>query len=402
VRTRTNLWWLVLLGLAGVGVTIAAWPEPPAPAPAAKAAPGLDFAPSDAQKKKMEELRASLGSGAARFPLEERRAPGNAPLFMYMAGTSSDERVVTASLEAIPAAYGARSTKKPLPDGDVERVLVKNLSSPNAVIVVGALHAARVPLMMEVPSAKVAHRVADLVRAEQTPRGVRLLALQVLNVQRAEVRSVETLSAFIAASSSEPAVALLALIGLELSAPSLGREATLANEARTRARELLRASDPGVRGTALRFLAVPGVDPEAAASARLLRQDPHAYVRAVAATTLGALGTPGDIHGLLPLTDDLGEARIVCEGPPEADGQPGKLVLSVMGRRLVGESALRAIEALAKRRQGAAAAPSGNSPRAFPRLELGQRSTGDAELAANAKLVRAWYAAEQSHLPQAP
>ena len=165
-----------------------------------------------------------------------------------MAGTSSDDAVVEASLEAIPAAYGARSTKKPLPDHDVGRVLLEHLRSPNPARVSGAIHASRVPLMMEPPDLVVALAVAEA--AKSAPRIQRLLALDALNVMRPGSRPPEVLQAFANNLTDDAALTIAALVALADSGPSLDRVSDLNEELRQQARELAESSEPGVRGLA--------------------------------------------------------------------------------------------------------------------------------------------------------
>lgn len=368
----------------------------PLPPPVPVTASWLDFVPTAAQQKKMEALRASLNGEKRRFPVEERRASGNAQLFTYMAGTSTEDPVVEASLDAMPAAYGARSNKKPRPDRDVRRVLLKNLTSPSEARVLGALNAARVPLMMEKPDVELALAIAKL--AESAPRGQRLLALEVLNLMRPAVRPPDVLAAFHRNLESDPAVAVAALIALAQGVPSLAGSGTLEAEIRRKVRELTRAEDPGVRGAALDFLAAPPADAEAAALAREHLGDPSPYVRSMAAASLGKVGAAGDVHALMKLTSDLEDGRLVVEGPPKSDGPPSRRQLGVPGWHVVAETALIAIQNLAARELPAPAPPA-PSHVAFPALSIGYRRSGEAEVRESAAAVQRWYAAVKPSLP---
>lgn len=405
-RTTARTLLLLAVAVASVGVAGVWWAGRLAPESRStvEKAPWLDFVPSPAQEQKMAQLRAGLRPGVARFPNEEHRLRENAELFTYMAGTSDDDLVVRASLEALRAAYGARSTKKPLPDRDVERVLTKNLASPSPARVTAALETARVPLMMEQPNEDIARNVADLARADATSAAHRLLALQVLDVQRDDQRSPSTLATFVEALGQEPAAAVAGLLGLSHSRRSLATKGPLDAEARTKARELTSAADPGVRGTALTFLATAGPDAQAAVLARRLLADPHPYVRSVAASRLGKIGAPSDIHELMKLIEDMGESRMKLTGPTGSDGTSSDLVLVVPPHRSVAEAALSSIRSLGEQRL--LAVDPATSPeelrRRLPALTFAGPGTGPAEVAESAAHVRLWYAREQARLPQPP
>src|SRR5690606_6207693 len=199
----------------------------------------------------------------------------------------------------------------------------------------------------------------------------RLLALDVLNVMRPASRPPGVLEAFASNLTGEPALAIAALVALADSGPSLTSAGPLNEELRQQARGLTQASEPGVRGTALTFLASPEADPEAPRLSREHLSDPSGYVRSVAAHSLGKVGTAGDIHALMKLTLDREEGRLMVEGTPELDGTPGNLQLGVLGRRVVAESALTAIRALVERTLPVAGSSEPHAPsQPFPALTI--------------------------------
>lgn|GEM_PF-1510235 len=394
---------LLALGLAASLLVPAAVAPAQAPAPS-----WLTFAPSKAQVKKLAELRAALGPGETRFPSSELHRRDNAKLFMYLAGTSDEQDVVLAALDAVQAAYSSRSSKKEAPDRDLERVLRKHLASADPARAQAAFAAARIPLMAEQAGGELLGELVRIAETGPTP-GLRWLALEALNLLPPDRRSPAVLESFLHASAEEPGLAVLALLGLSASDRSLRAAPELRQAALGRAQALAAAQDPGVRGTALQVLVE--LDPQALGKgstlARAALTDPHPYVRAQAAWALGRpfIGDEGDIHLLMPLTRDLAEARAVVHGPRGLDGNELETSRKVHGGRFVAEVALLAVKALALRLLPAPTDPNAPVPsevRPPPRLTIGSRTSGLEQVQDSAALMRIWYETERDRLPPSP
>jgi hypothetical protein len=310
----------------------------------------------------------------------------------YLAETSDDPRVVEASLAAILSTYAARSTRKPGPDADLERVLVKHVKSERPTTVSAALTAARIALMAEQPREGVTSAIAELAGPE-SPAPRRYAALEALNQLRPDRRAAHVFAAFERAlDASEPHLVSAALVALSQSGPSLEPllEPTRARLAK-RVEALLGHYDPGVRGSALLVLSeLPSlVDPSVRfAAAKHALADRHAYVRARAADLLARCREPGAIHLLIEHVGDLTLARYELRGWQELDGSPGTLVHELPGRKRMAEAALFALLSLSQPLDG-------TSPLT---LRLGRQPSNELVLE-NAAIARSWYRAHQGFIP---
>jgi hypothetical protein len=311
-----------------------------------------------------------------------------------IADTSEDPHVIAAALREVLTTYSSRSSQKPLPDAELERVLLKHVRSRDSLVYGAALSASRMPLMMANPSQELARAIADEA-APGSPTERRQAALEALMLLRPDWRGAPVLAAFEQAlSAREPWLLSLALLALSQSAPSL---TALPDADRLRiARSVLELgahTDPGVRGRSLLVLAeVEGlVSPaERFSAGELHLADPHGYVRAQAADLLARCREPMGIHALVPLVGDLSAARYVLAGFSLIDGSAGELLHEVPGRARVAEAALLALLSLS---QGLA----GVSPLV---LTLTGSAQSEALVLQNADIARAWYRSEADHVPR--
>jgi len=406
--TKSKARLALILGCAGAALLgavlfIAQGRQPAPPPPPQK---WLAFEPDAAQKEKLAELRATLSAGATRFPNEARRDFENAQLFMYMAGTSEDDAVVLASLDAVRYGYSPRGSKKAKPDRDLEKVLVKRLRSKQPAQVQAAFTAAPVALLAQEPEGELLEALLELARSESP--ALRWAALESLDLLPPDARPAPVLGAFLRATEDTPAFAVRGLRALRQSRPTLSSQPELKERARASARRLLGSSDPGLRGSALQALVDldPSAPGEVSDLARKSLTDPHPYVRGMAAAGLsvGSLGRESDVHLLMPLVEDFAAAATTLTGPVALDGKAVELLLNVPGRRLVAESALFSVQRLAL------GPPPGNpvpdrrpiSWKEPPVLTIGGRVSGRELVEQNAAKVLAWYASEKKKLPPAP
>jgi hypothetical protein len=306
------------------------------------------------------------------------------------AETSDDPRAIVASLEALGSTYAARSTRKPAPDAELERVLVKHLESEHDAVVRAALTTARVSLMTEPPQAGVVAAIVELTgKDEATSR--RAAGLEALHSLRPDRRSGDVLSAFqTALDAEEPELVSLGLLALSQSGPSLAGAPEVTRTALgERVVALLGHGNPGVRGRALLVLAeLPELVTEekrfAAGKHGLLDREP--YVCAQAADLLARTRKAAAIHGLIEQVRDLRAARY------ELRGSAGVLLHEVPGRRRVAEAALFAIQSLGETVSGAERLT----------LTLRDRYTDDPLVLENAEAAKAWYRSLAGRIPREP
>jgi len=397
----------MILGCAGAALLGAALfvTQQRQPAPPPPPQKWLEFEPNAAQQVKLAELEATLAPGATHFPSDARRDFGNAQLFMYMAGTSQDDAVVLASLDAIRYGYSPRGSRKAKPDRDLEKVLVRRLRSQQPAQVQAAFTTAPVALLAQEPEGELLETLLELARSESP--ALRWAALESLDLLPPDVRPAPVLEAFLRATEDTPAFAVRGLRALRQSRPTLSGQPELKERARGSARRLLGSSDPGLRGSALQALV--DLDPSSPAEVSdLVRKsltDPHPYVRGMAAAGLsvGTLGRDSDVHLLMPLVDDFAAAATTLTGPVALDGKAVELLLNVPGRRLVAESALFSVQRLALGPPPGTAAP--ERPTGWkepPALTIGGRVSGRELVEQNAAKMQAWYASEKKKLPPAP
>jgi len=311
-----------------------------------------------------------------------------------LAENSEDPRVLVATLEALGSTYAARGTRKPRPDAELERVLVKHLASTNDAVSRAALTAARVSLLGAEPQAGVVEAVVALTHSnEALPR--RAAALEALNFLRPDRRSPSVLSALAAALGAEPPeLVSLALLALSRSGTSLeaAPEATRA-ELAGHVLRLLDHGNPGVRGRALLVLAeIPSLAPDdrryEAGTRALLDRD--AYVNAQAADLLARCGRPAAIHRLVEGVLDFRAARYELRAAPGIGGASGVLVHEVPGRRSVAEAVVFAMKRLGE-------AHAGLEPLV---VSLRDRHSDDALVARNAAEASAWYLRNRRKIPR--
>ncbi len=306
------------------------------------------------------------------------------------AQTSDDPRAIVATLEALGSTYAARSTRKPAPDAELERVLVKHLGSEHDAVVRAALTTARVSLLTEPPQAGVVAAIVELMGKDKATSR-RAAGLEALNFLRPDRRSGDVLSAFQTALDAEqPELVSLGLLALSQSGPSMaGAPDATRTALGERVIALLGHGNPGVRGRALLVLAeLPALVTEekrfAAGKHALLDRDP--YVSAQAADLLARTRKAAAIHGLIELVRDPRAARY------ELRGSSGLLLHEVPGRRRVAEAALFAIQSLGETVSGAERL----------RLTLRDRYTDDPLVLENAEAAKAWYRSLAGRIPREP
>ena len=403
-RSRVMAWAVVVAaGLAGYALLNRTATKAPSGVVATESAPStpkLDFEPSGEQRLKLGELRESLSEATPRFAADVARQKANAKLFTYLAATSDEPMVIEASLEAIQAAYSSRSSRKAVPDADLDRTLSRHLRSERTSVARAAFHAARIPLMAEHPGDEL---VAELVEicAPAVPPARRYAALQALDLLRPDRRGTDVLQCFATALQAEqPHLVSVALFALAQSKPSFEPARAKHGDLAPRTLALSAHPDPGVRGRALELLA--GLEwlvasDVAYSSGVLALKDAHPYVRAVAAASLARLGEPRAIHHLIEQVDDLAVAEHEITGFSTMDAGPGRLKHAVPGRKRVADAVLFAIRSLSTP-PSAGSAPAASSVSPAP-LKLGGRTRTVGELHENAALARSWYRQSRHRLP---
>lgn len=379
--------WPLALGLGVAAVAASVWltlapPEVPDS--------GLDFVPSAEESVRIDQLRAQITAKNTAFRDADVRDPDNAKLFTYMAATSDNPLVVHAALAAIGSAYSSRSETKAAPDDDLQRVLVRHMSSPDPKSAELAFAAARIPLMTEAPPPELIAALASLINSDlELVRRYR--ALETLNLLRPSLRNETARAAFSKSlERSEPAVVSLALFALSESKEPLSeaRDTELL-ELGQRVKPLLSHENPGVRGRALQLLTeIPSLMERSELESRAITalSDPHPYVRGQALDTLAASTNPNLVRSFLPLTRDMAEARYDIEAGTNLKGEPLLLPHDIPGRRRVAEAALFALRSVR-----AKAVQNGTLPEE-PELvlALGAEMPSEAALKTAADAAAAW------------
>lgn len=376
-------------GATVLAAVLAAWllrheKAEPAPTPAKVTAPThAGELPRSAAQPTPPEPRKPEATAA-------RPAHSDAKSLTMLAESSDDPRVIVATLEALGTAYAARSTRKPAPDADLERVLVKHLASEDDAIRKAALATSRISLLTEEPQEGVVESLVALTGKDE-PSSRRIAGLEALNFLRPDRRGGNVLHAFEAAlTAEEPAIVSQGLLALSQSGASLENapETTRATLSE-RIFALLGHGNPGVRGRALLVLAeLPFLAEEKqrfdAGKRALLDRDP--YVCAQAADLLSRVGKAAAIHSLIELVMDLRAARY------ELRYGAGVVLHEVPGRRTVAEAVLFAVKRLGE-------AQSGLEPLV---LTMRDRYTNDTSIAENAGAARAWYSRNQAKIAREP
>jgi hypothetical protein len=360
----------------------------------------LEGAPRDAPTR-----QTPMPNEPATHPVATPEAPvspaeltnGTDPkLLSRLAESSDDPRVVEASFAAILSTYASRSTRKPAPDPELSRAIVKHVRSQRASSARAALNAARIPLMTAEPSETVTAAVVALAAPERDSAR-RHAALETLNLIRPNRRNETVLLAFEGAlDAKEPHLVAMALLALSQSRASVeAAPATTRERVGKRVVALLGHHDAGVRGHSLLVLSeIQSLETAATRYRAALRalSDRDPYVRARAADLLARGREPAAIHALIEHVHDLAPARYELRGWSELDGSEGALVLELPGRRRVADAALFAIVTLGEMLRDAGRL----------QLTLGRGPASDAVVLENAELARNWYRAEKPRIPKQP
>lgn len=337
---------------------------------------------SDADLKRVEELRIQAKAGDGRLTDAVFDEPGSARWFTYLAASGDEPAVVEAGLEGmVRGSPGADAHLQPPYDVYVQAV-VRNLPSGHGPVAARALQAAQVALRAKQPSAEL----LDAVVAEAMRRDDGPLAYEALQLMKGMPRSrqgqvAEALSHLLDAKA--PHVLAEALAGLTVHWKHLTDVASV----RSRAFELADHESAGVRGRALSLLSVvASADSDVMERAVGALSDGDPFVRASACRALVQLRRPAAIHELMPLVDDAASSTTTLAGWQRPTGEPGSLELSVGRRKRVDEAALAAVGVLAGR--------------PFQPLNLEHDATWLEDLARHRDAARAWYTANKSSIPQ--
>lgn len=379
--------------LAGCDSRKSKAPEGDAPegASAQDASAGL----SAADRAAIDELLSGLNRKTRRFEYAQVTKAQNARLFVHLARTTTDPVVAAAALRALPTSLAKKESAKELPQEDLERALLKHLDSKEAEVLAAALTAAPIALLQGKGSSALSSRLLQLAQGDR-PAPERAAALEALAAARLRPRPAEFTAAFTAAlAAKEPhlvAIGLRSLAKGNASFPPGSPE-------HARLVELTGHTDPGIRGEALRLLALSRNAVDAAVLEKLqgALRDEHAFVRAQACEALARVGEKSTIHALAPLLDDEAPSRYDLSGWTRVDGRPGVLRHRMRGRKLVRDSAAYAIAELSGEELASAATPE-------PPGKVDGKKKVDAKKKAktpDAAAVKAWYQRARSRIPAA-
>jgi len=238
------------------------------------------------------------------FPYEEQNKKENARVFLYLASTSSSEEVVLAALDGMTKTFSpGENPQKEKVDEAYRAVVLKLLDSSVPAILGGALEAAQLGLQGQTEMSPLSQKVLQIAQ-EHSEAAARLEALNALQRMKDFQQNEAIASAFLKAMQApEPYLKSLSLFRIQFNNYNLARKPDFYS----RAAELMKDPDAGVRGRALEVASVL-VSPEEQASLgqqiTAMLGDKSAYVRSVAADALGRLGYRPAIPKMVELLDD--------------------------------------------------------------------------------------------------
>lgn len=285
---------------------------PPTASPTAAASPVVSGSPSveatsapaaevsEEVKKKAEEILA--GRKNDRFDYKQMSVKENGPVFIYLATTSDDPKVVTQALEGMKKTHRSdkESEKMNLAGEAYDAAIIKCLGSSDKTILHYALKSSSKALG-DTPNAKVVEMIVDIAQNHKEV-GARHEAVDALSSVKDFEKDSALADVFIKAMKDDAPVASLALFRRQFGF-SRGDKSEVY---KTTVVELLEHADPGVRGRALIALAeLYSDDKELILSkSEAMLKDENPFVRSSALSALSRIKGPKAIDLIITLVDD--------------------------------------------------------------------------------------------------
>jgi len=258
---------------------------------------------TEAQQKAASALAGKAKGGS--FPTKVVKNRANAPLFLYLAASSDDPKIIAASLKAMASAFASADSKRGANRAGREyaKVVAAHLKSKDPAVVAAAIRASRRALAGKRPPNALVGQLVAL--AERDPQiGTRIEALQALRQVSHFQRRKDADSALLAALKHESPA--LQSTGLSLAAFRKARELRDKPAFLEQARALMKSPDPGVRGRAAVLAAYLGrYQAEVYEEVAAMLEDEHPCARSYAVTAFSRFSQPGAIHRLIKLVDDM-------------------------------------------------------------------------------------------------
>lgn len=358
-----------------------------APAAAAEPAPAPVVVLSAAEQARVPAVLAELRADSFSRSVTIK---DNARVLLWLAETTSDERVAVAALRGLLTTWTHSpryAERMELITPEYVAVVLRRTEDEHPGVQAAAIKAASKCLLGEHPNADVAARLIELATHHPSPAG-RLEALEALWQSSVIATTPAQIAPFVAALEAPEA---WLVSGSLFRLGAFGGGWTDQAALRAKLRELLAHADPGVRGRAATALSTivgpsdPDRDGVGQAISPLLR-DPHGYPRSAAATALAWLDYRPAIHAIVLLLDDSSTNTYDLRGYSLLDGTPGFSHHDGSPWSRVNDAALRALQSFSSR--------------------LGERFTFDvqherveADLGVAADAARAWYQRVQAELP---
>lgn len=305
----------------------AAPPAPEAPQ-AERAAPTADQ-PLDAQ---VDALVSRAKDG--RLNAQDRRDQSLRPAFVHLVRTSEDPALIGAGLGALGDTWGDAD-----PVSDAQAVLDR-LVHPAAPVRGAAIEALGLGLKSDDRAELAVPVLIDMGNGGDA--ATRFAVAEALGRLGHGCDRSDVAQWFMDRVQDEaPYVVSQALVGAQRC------RSVLPDGAQDTAAVLMAHPDPGVRGEALALyarLASPRKEESAQAILPML-EDPHAHVRARAATEIVKFKAEDAVEALCPQVDDMRSSDYELTGFQRLDGTPGRLVHQGSNWRTVSDSMVVALEA---------------------------------------------------------
>ena len=393
MMTRRPRWELVLVAAAVCSFSVAGCTkcskqptgEQEAGAAAAPVGIPIKLRLDEAEQKAAQELAGKIKN--ERFSNEAVRDKNNAKLFLFLAATSDKPAVIIASLEALRMSFASpdAAKQKPFSDEDYGAVVAAHLGSANLKVQGYALEAAAHAVGGKDPHAPT---VAALLKIATSHPNLpaRAEAIDRLRLVRDFQQDPKIADAFLKAlDSDQPYLVARSLFGLRLRATGL----VMRNQFLDKARQLLKHTDPGVRGRAAELVGRLGAgNEEIARELEAMLQDPHPFTRSAACAALAHMGDLASVHALVALLGDTEKNIYEIRGFKLPTDREGLVRFDGSAWAEVRDAALRSLERL--------------SMKTKVRFVADKVDAADVpgSLTKNAKAAKAWYAKVKAQLPQ--
>ena len=310
LRTGRSLWarlWLIA-SCAVLALSLPACKSKEKANAKARAAASAEKAPripislklTATEKKKAADLAKRVRRDS--FPKKLVMQRGNAKLFVYLAATETDPKVILASLRAMRDSQnkGKSRRKPPKADEDYALVVTSYLDSENAKIQGTAIRASQPLMQRRKPYQPAVDALVSIVESHPQP-GARIDALKALRKVKNFWRNDAILGATLRALDHDsPSLVATALLGAVRHAKQLGRK----NDFKARVDRLLKHRSEPVRAQAAILAARLGADPALLDRIAPLLGAKTPFARAAAVRALADLGDVRAIHALMPLLGD--------------------------------------------------------------------------------------------------